>query len=176
MTRNMPIQWMFFIIKFWELESYILWFLYPCIFNPNTTASAPLSPTALVPPWDVFPSPHSLIHYSCYPQVLVCCTNSSSHLHFQQKFSYLFSLHGYLFSLDGDALLCLWFTWLKVPCRNSIAGMKDEKLCIDLTLYFPLGPEPQCLDNSCCIDFKEGKLLSDSYTTSFISIQSRAGI
>lgn len=41
---------------------------------------------------------------------------------------------------------------------------------------FPLRPEPQCLGNFCCIDSKEEKLLSDSYTTSFISIQSRAGI
>lgn len=41
---------------------------------------------------------------------------------------------------------------------------------------FPLRPEPQCLGNLCCIDFKEEKLLSDSYTTSFISIQSRVGI
>lgn len=129
-----PFSEYFLINKSWEQGSYIFWFLYPCIFNPNTTApaSASWSPTVLVPPWDVFPSPCSLIHCSRYPHVLVSCTNSSPHLHFQQKCSYFFSLHGYLFSLDGEAFLYLW---LKVPCRNSIAGMKDEKLCTDLTLH-----------------------------------------
>lgn len=101
MSRNMPIKWIFFINKFQEKENYIFWFLYPCVFHPNATvpASASWSPTALVPPWHVFPSPCSLIHCSYYPQVLVWCTNSSSHLYFQWKLSYFFSLNGYIFSL-----------------------------------------------------------------------------
>lgn len=99
MTRNMPIQCIFFIKKFWEQENYMFWFLYSCIFDPNTTTPAPASwsQTVLVLPWDVVPSPCSLIHCSWYLQVLVWCTNSSSPLHFQQKFSYFFSVNGYLF-------------------------------------------------------------------------------
>lgn len=66
----------------------------------------------------------------------LCDAQTLHHLSIFNKNSLTFFLLMVIFfSLDGNAFLCLSFTWLEVPCRNDIAGMKDEKLCTDLRLH-----------------------------------------
>lgn len=115
--------------------------------------------------------PHVLIHCSHYPNVFVSSTNCPS----------------YIFNTDSLIFFSWWY--VEIPSLTYSSNYNIEIVLLewrmksylytDLTFHLQtLSPQPGApvLGNLCCIDSKKEELLSDSYTVSFISIQSRAGI